>query len=115
LIDSGADLAVTEVVVSELLAGARTGTVQPLRSRLLAYEVIPLRGLQDFERAALLYRDCRAAGNQLRSLTDCLIAVPAIRSRAQILHDDSDFDVIAQHSDLDIYRDQDRGTGPADS
>lgn len=103
LIQSGAELAVTEVIVAELLAGASKVTLQPLRSRILAYEVLPLKGLQDHERAALLWRDCREGGNQLRSLTDCLIAVPAIRAGAQIFHNDADFNKIADHSDLEIY------------
>ncbi len=91
-------------MIAELLAGARPATVQPLRSRLLAYELLSLDGLQDFERAALLYRRCWASGTEPRTLTDCLIAIPAIRKGAQLLHNDHDFDVIAEHSGLDARR-----------
>lgn len=104
LIETEAELAVTEVIVAELLAGAKPATVQPLRARLLAFDLIPLEGLQDFERAAHLYRACRRAGEQIRSLIDCFIAIPALRHGATLLHNDSDFETMARHSDLKVRR-----------
>ena len=102
LIDSGADLAVTEVVVMELLGGARNRRAD-LRSRLLAYPVIPLQGLQDYEAAAVIYDRCRRSGDALRhGFMDCLIAVPVLRTGASLLHNDRDFDVIARHTDLKV-------------
>lgn len=102
LIDSGADLAVTEVVVMELLGGV-SGSRAALRSRLLSYPVLPLQGFQDYEEAALIYRRCRRAGDMLsRGYSDCLIAIPTIREGAQIFHRNGDFEVIARHSDLQL-------------
>jgi predicted nucleic acid-binding protein len=103
LIESDEDIAVTEVVLMELLAGARSGTsVRELRSRLLGFKVLPLEGLADFEEAGVIYRACRDAGETLRSLSDCLIAVPVIRAGASLLHNDADFVAIARHSSLRI-------------
>jgi len=103
LIEGNEDIAVTEVVLMELLAGARAGTaVRDLRSRLLGFKVLPLEGLVDFEEASLIYRACRDAGETLRSLSDCLIAVPVIRAGASLLHNDADFTTIARHSSLRI-------------
>ncbi len=103
LIERDEDLAVTEVILMELLAGARSGTgVRELRSRLLGFKVLPLEGLADFEEAGVIYRACRDAGETLRSLSDCLIAVPVIRAGAVLLHNDADFAVIARHSSLRI-------------
>ena len=65
------------------------------------FEVLRLRG-SDFERAAALFRVCRAAGETVRSLIDCPIAVPTIRSGASILHADRDFDLLARHSALNV-------------
>jgi predicted nucleic acid-binding protein len=94
---------ISEVVVMELLAGERSpDEVTATRSMLMEYPVIPLRGVTDFEEAARLYRVCRSAGEALRGLADCLIAVPAIRSGASILHMNRDFDAIARHADLRI-------------
>lgn len=87
----------------ELLAGARSGTpARDLRSRLLGFRVLPLEGFADFEEAAVIYRACRDAGETLRSLTDCLIAVPVIRAGATLLHNDADFAAVARHSPLRI-------------
>ena len=71
--------------------------------RLVAFPILRLEGLMDFEEAALLFRRCREAGETIRSLTDCLIAVPVIRAGATLLHRDADFDAIARHSDLKVH------------
>jgi predicted nucleic acid-binding protein len=63
---------------------------------------LPLAGLSDYEDAAALYRQCRRAGKTLRSLTDCLIAVVAIRASAELIHADPDFDTIARFAPLRI-------------
>ncbi len=104
LIERDEDVAITEAILMELLAGARAGpAVRDLRARLLGFPLLPLEGLADFEEAAAVYRACRDAGETLRSLSDCLIAVPVIRAGASLLHNDSDFDVIARHSALKIH------------
>jgi len=103
LIERDEEIALTEVIVMELLAGARSGAgVRELRSRLLGFEVLPLQGLTDFEEAGVIYRACRDAGETLRSLNDCLIAVPVIRAGASLLHNDADFTAIARHSSLKL-------------
>lgn len=97
------DLAITELVFMELLAGARTGAaVARLRSELLALPILRAEALADHEEAAAVYRTCRDAGHTLRSQIDCLIAVAAIRQRASLLHNDRDFDVIARHTTLKV-------------
>ena len=97
-------LAVTELVVGEMLAGAATpGAVQELRRMLLSFPVLALGGLAGFEQAAQLARTCAGAGESLRrGLGDCLIAVPAIRAGAPILHRDRDFTVLARHTALEV-------------
>lgn len=85
----------------EILAGARDiGEEEAIRARLAAVELIPVRGLEDFETAAEIFRRCRSAGATIRSLVDCLIAAVAIREDVPILHNDGDFEVIARHTEL---------------
>jgi predicted nucleic acid-binding protein len=94
-------LATTEVVVMEVLAGARDESHRrALHQLLLRCELLPLNGLADYEAAADLYRTCRRSGEIIRALTDCLIAIPAIHAGAAVLHADRDFDTIARHSAL---------------
>lgn len=94
-------IAITEVVVMEILAGARSNRDRDqLRRRLLALPQLHLRGMPDFEAAADLYRRCRRAGGTVRKLIDCLIAAVAIRENASVLHNDRDFEVLARHTHL---------------
>ncbi len=103
LIAAEGELATTEVVMMELLAGAITqeGMTQ-LRRLLLRFQLLPVEGLADYEAAADLYRRCRAGGETVRKLTDCLIAVVAMRHGATLLHRDHDFEVIAGHTPLRV-------------
>jgi len=101
LIEDDVALAVTEVVVMEVLAGALSSADRAsLRARLLALPVLPLRGLSGYEAAAELFRSCRRAGEQIRKMTDCLVAVPTIEAGATLLHADRDFDALARHTPL---------------
>ena len=110
LLESEERLATSEVVVMEVLAGARdVAHGERLRRLLFGCDLLPLTGLSDYEDAASLYRRCRGAGNTIRSLTDCLIAVVAIRNGAEILHADRDFDTIARHAPLQIANPTGRG------
>lgn len=102
-LEKGRAVAVTEVVVMEVLAGARSPReVRELRSLLLALRVLRLPGLDGYEKAAELYRRCRAQGETIRKVTDCLVAVPAIEAGAAVLHLDADFDVLARHTPLRV-------------
>ena len=57
----------------ELLAGTRSrGERSRLRTRLIALPRLTVRGLDDFEAAAELYRACRGRGGTVRKLMDCL-------------------------------------------
>jgi predicted nucleic acid-binding protein len=103
LLQERAEVASTEVVVMELLAGAPSESdANVLRDRLLGFPVLPLGGLAGFETAAELYRACRAAGDTVRRLTDCLVATATIRAGATLLHADRDFDLLARHTPLRI-------------
>jgi predicted nucleic acid-binding protein len=103
LIERDEQLATTEVVVMEVLAGARDRVhLERLRRLLLRCELLPTRGLADYEEAAALYRRCRRSGESVRRLTDCLIATVAIRDGATVLHSDADFQTIARHTALRV-------------
>ena len=94
------DIATCDVIRMEVLAGARDELhLQQLR-RLLALAIaLPVESV-DYEAAAALYRTCRHQGETVRKLIDCLIAAVAIRAGTPILHQDSDFVVLARHSTL---------------
>jgi predicted nucleic acid-binding protein len=97
----GGSLAVTEPVLMEVLAGAKTEKRHDdLRRLLFSFEWIPCDSLADFEGAARLYRACRAGGVTPRGLVDCLIASIAIRTSSSVLAFDGDFQQISRIAPL---------------
>jgi hypothetical protein len=103
LIADEGELATTEVVMMELLAGeASPEGVARLRRLLGRFDLLPVEGLADYEAAGELQRRCRAGGETVRNLTDCLIAAVAMRHGATLLHRDHDFEVIARHAPLRV-------------
>lgn len=96
-----AELACTDAIVMEILAGARDEADRDrLRRLLYGLRFLPVEGPADYEAAAELYRLCRQAGETPRKLTDCLIAAVAIRNDAELLCEDADFLTIARHAPL---------------
>ena len=98
LTDRADDLAITEPVLGEVLAGARDA--HAVEQRLAA---LPLRRMNpglDYRAAASLYRATRRTGVTVRNLTDCLIAAIALRHGDTLAHRDADFEALASVSGL---------------
>ena len=96
----GTDLATCDPVRMELLAGARDERNLDDLRRLLARATTLTAGPADYEAAAALYRQCRSRGETVRKMIECLIAAIAVRSDMAILHQDTDFEVLARHTAL---------------
>ena len=97
-----AELAITDAVRLEVLAGARDDLHEQKLKRLLARAVVLPTHPSHYDHAAAVYRSCRRRGDTVRKLLDCLIAAVAIQSGVPVLHADSDFDVMARHTDLEV-------------
>ena len=52
--------------------------------------------IESFVKAAKIYLDCRKKGITIRSTIDCLIAQTALENDLLLLHEDSDFDLMAK-------------------
>jgi predicted nucleic acid-binding protein len=97
------DLAVTEPVVMEVVAGARGDRREAdLRRLLAAFTLIPFDPVSDFDGAARIYRRCRAAGVTPRGMIDCMIAAVAWRSGAALLAHDVDLERVARVVPIDL-------------
>lgn len=97
------DIATCDPIRMEVLAGARSEQhLQGLRGLLARASVVPTEPV-DFEAAAALYRTCRQRGRTVRKLMDCLIAAVAIRADIPLLHLDTDFDALVEHTALEVY------------
>jgi len=96
LVGTGRDLATTEPVVMEVLAGARTeARSDGLRRMLGSCRLLPFDAVTDFEAAARVYRRCRSVGVTPRGLFDCMVAAVALRTRSSLLAHDADLVRIA--------------------
>jgi len=97
LISAEGPLAVTEPVVMEVLAGARSDEREgDLRRLLLRFDLLHFESASDFDAAALIYRRCRRVGITPRGMLDCMIAAVAWRRGATLLSHDVDLDHVAQ-------------------
>ncbi len=96
LITTNGPLAVTEPVIMEIIAGARTDHRETdLRRLLLRFTLLDFDAASDFDAAATIYRRCRRAGVTPRGMVDCMIASVALRHRASLLAADVDLGRVA--------------------
>jgi predicted nucleic acid-binding protein len=103
LIASDGPVAVTEPIVMEVLAGARTDDREAdLRRLLLRFPVLQFDPVTDFDGAARVYRRCRQAGVTPRGIVDCMIAAVALRHRAIVLACDADMARVGQVVGIDL-------------
>lgn len=104
LIERGEPVALTDVVLTEVLQGMRSDReAASVELHLRAFPVLRLQTIDDFALAAELNRGARRNGITIRKTIDCLIAAPCVRTGAPLLHADGDFDLLATCSPLRIY------------
>lgn len=104
LIEHGAPVAITDVVLTEVLQGLRSEReAKQVADHLAAFPILRLESLADFTLAAQLYRRARQAGVTIRKTLDCLIAAPCVREGVPLLHADRDFDLLARCTPLTIW------------
>ena len=98
----GGEIAVCDAIRMEVLSGARDERhLQALR-RLLALAIVLPTEPAHYDDAAALYRACRREGETVRKVIDCLIGAVAIGAGVPVLHRDTDFDLLARDTDLNI-------------
>ncbi len=100
------EVALCPSVAQELLQGAGTlprysKLLRTLRQAVMIDDPVPLTR---FEQAAHIYLRCRLKSFTIRKSTDCLIAACAIAHDLTLLHDDRDFDFIAEVAPLKAQR-----------
>ena len=104
LIEAGQPVALTDVILTEILQGLRSDEeATRVERHLRAFPILRLAELDDFVLAAGLYRAARRAGVAIRKTLDCLIAAPCVRTGVPLLHADADFDRLATCTPLRIW------------
>ncbi len=103
LISNNGPLAVTEPVIMEVAAGARTDDRETdLRRLLLRFHLLHFDVVSDFDAACSIYRRCRQVGITPRGLIDCMIASVAQRHMATLLAADTDLSRVAGVTGIEL-------------
>jgi len=100
-ITEGADVALTGVILAEILQGVPSDSrFARLRKDLSSFRVLHPASEDTYVQAARLYRTGRKRGVAIRSLVDCLIAAIAMESGAAVLHKNRDYESMARYVPL---------------
>jgi predicted nucleic acid-binding protein len=103
LIAGDGPLSVTEPVVMEVLAGARSDEREAkLRRMLLRFNLLTFDAAADFDGAVRIYRRCLQAGFTPRGLIDCMVAAVAWRRGASVLSHDADMARVADVVQIEL-------------
>ena len=98
------DLAILPIIVTEVLQGFRTARgFEMARDVLVSLPVIH-PAMESHVRAAQLFRRLRRLGVTVRGTVDCVIAQACLDIGATLLSPDADFERIAEHAPLRLWR-----------
>lgn len=100
----GAPIAFSRMTEFELLNGARDEKEFSRLRRLLAGETLLDIPATAWSESAQIVFDLRRRGVTLMNVFDCLIAHTAIQNDLQLIHDDGDFERIAEVRPLQLHR-----------
>lgn len=96
-------MAVPGIVVQEILSGIRAPRqFELVRGDLESFRVV-LATADDHVLAARIMNRCLTKGVVVKTV-DCLIAAQTVQQGGRLYTHDSDFDQIALHSELRVYR-----------
>ncbi len=99
------ELVTLPVILQEVLQGIREETLfETVKAAFLSFKKIEYNSFDAALHAASLFRFLRSKGATIRKPNDCLIACICIENNFQLLHNDRDFDNIAKHTSLKIYK-----------
>ncbi len=98
------DLGLLPIIVTEILQGFRTDSGFEAARRVLVALPVIHPTLDCHVRAARLFRSLRKKGVTVRGTVDCVIAQTCLDIEAELLSPDSDFENIARHTPLRLWR-----------
>lgn len=100
LIDKREDICLCGVILTEVLQGIRNDKEHKRTKSVLSDLIFFPMTYETFLLAANIYRTLRVKGVTIRNSVDCMIAAVCLENNVRLLHNDRDFDLIAQHFDL---------------
>jgi len=105
VLQQGIPYGINSLIFQEVLQGAGSDKEYfTLKKYLETQRFYHLRDpIASFAEAAKIYLDCRKKGITIRSTIDCLIAQAALENDLFLLHEDSDFDLMAKVAPLKFF------------
>ena len=105
ILSKGIPFGINNFIYQELLQGCRTERdYRQLKIYLDCQKFYDVKkGRESFANAARIYSELRKKGITVRSTIDCLIAQIALEHDLYLLHDDMDFDRIAEYFPLKVW------------
>ncbi|HWY34826.1 MAG TPA: PIN domain-containing protein [Nitrosopumilaceae archaeon] len=104
LIEEDAPVVLCPLIIQEVLQGIKADRdFHQVKDVLSGFEVLKVDPEEGAYGAAALYRSIRKQGITIRKSYDCLITFYCISCNASLLHNDTNFNRIAQYSPLEIY------------
>ncbi len=105
LIEEEEELALTEIICTEILQGIKQDKdYKKVKAFLLDFPIYQPKGTETYLNAAQIFRDCRKKGKTIRKTIDCIISAICIENDQAILHNDSDFDFIETCTALKCFK-----------
>jgi predicted nucleic acid-binding protein len=101
-IDKSDDICTCGLIISEILQGIRSDKeYDRIKNILFGLIYLPITKNM-FIQASSIYRTIRKNGKTIRGPTDCIIASICLEHEIALLHNDKDFNTIAQYTSLRI-------------
>jgi len=101
---TGEDICICGIVLAEVLQGIRSDSEYTKTKDYFESLVFLPMTHDTFLRSSQMYRALRKKGITIRTPLDCMIASVAIEHRVPLLHNDRDFDKIANHTNLEVMK-----------
>ena len=96
---------ITGLILTEILQGLGSNAeARRIGNLMSTFRMVGELAVDDFQKAAALYRACRERGVTVRSTIDCVIAQACLKHNLPLLTRDQDFEAIAQVSALRLVR-----------
>lgn len=102
VLEQGTPFGITAYIMQEVLQGAKSQRDFDVLYDYLSTQklYVPMEHPGSYAEAARLFMKCRKRGLTVRSSVDCLIARVAIEHDLYLLHNDRDFEAIAEVAPL---------------
>ena len=101
-IDNSDDICTCGLIITEILQGIRSDKEYDRIKNILSGLIYLPITKNMFIHASSIYRTIRKNGKTIRGPTDCIIASICLEHEVDLLHNDKDFNTIAQYTSLRI-------------